>query len=226
MISDASIGARKFRRLNFSCQVAYAPYGIGCLPMALTERIQKIITDSRGKIRAVTIARFAGCSKGLVSQWLSGVTGTAKSMNYRHASGIHDNTGYRVEWLIKGELPEKDEDWPGSSGWGKLDSEERRHWMMLLGRLTRKQRRAIEADVHALIAVNNEVLTELGPQAIDAIDSEIDNTFASVPIARGRNSGISYAGPIGVDTRDSGRSTTATESPKEKAKPAQRRPKK
>jgi hypothetical protein len=213
-MSEASIGAKKISVLNEIRQGFCRPYGIGFSTMFLRDRIVEILADNEG-LRPVDIAKWAGCSRGLVTQWMTGET---KSMGYRFATKINQRTGYRVAWLMNGELPKRDEDWPGSSGWGKLPPDERRDWMQLLAGLTRKQRDRFKGDVLGLIEANKEIIGELGSEEIDSIEGKVRQTFAVNVRDTGKPRVVGFSGPVESDD-DGGKR------PKEKRKPTHRRPK-
>lgn len=56
----------------------------------------------RGK--QVRLAAIAGCTRGLVNQWLKGSTPT---MGYEYARNIEEQMGYAIPWLMDGVLPKK-----------------------------------------------------------------------------------------------------------------------
>lgn len=94
---------REFRVLNPFRQAPYTAYGLPFRPMAtLAERVIEVLRDS--KLKPVALAKIAGCSKGLVTQWKDG---TAKKMSPVHAENIEQQTGYSRDWLMWGRLPKR-----------------------------------------------------------------------------------------------------------------------
>lgn len=74
--------------------------GFRFLHMALPfqKRIAEILRDQ--KIKPSELARVAGVTKSLVSQW---VNGPAQSMSYESAKKLNSEFGYAIDWLMKGE---------------------------------------------------------------------------------------------------------------------------
>jgi phage repressor protein C with HTH and peptisase S24 domain len=72
----------------------------------LQERIREILTEMPGPERGkqVRLAAIAGCTRGLVNQWLKGSTPT---MGYEYAKNIEEQMGYAIPWLMDGVLPKK-----------------------------------------------------------------------------------------------------------------------
>jgi hypothetical protein len=70
----------------------------------LQERIREILTAMPGPERGkqVRLAAIAGCTRGLVNQWLKGSTPT---MGYEYAKNIEEQMGYAVPWLLEGVPP-------------------------------------------------------------------------------------------------------------------------
>jgi transcriptional regulator with XRE-family HTH domain len=75
----------------------------------LAARIQTIIQEMPGKDRGkqTELARIAGASKQVVNHWLTGVTTT---MDYGYATMIHKALGYRLDWLMRGKGPKRDDE--------------------------------------------------------------------------------------------------------------------
>lgn len=68
----------------------------------LSDRIATVLGEMEGPDRGKQsrLAKFAGCTRGLVNQWVAGLNET---MGYEYAKNIHDQLGYSIDWLIKGE---------------------------------------------------------------------------------------------------------------------------
>lgn len=75
----------------------------------LAARVKTIIEEMPGKDRGkqTELARIAGASKQVVNHWVTGITTT---MDYGHASMIQKTLGYRLDWLILGKGPKRDDD--------------------------------------------------------------------------------------------------------------------
>lgn len=70
----------------------------------MQERIALIISEMEGPERGKQsrLARLAGCTRGLVNQWLSG---TNETTDFIYAKNIEQELGYRAEWVMRGTPP-------------------------------------------------------------------------------------------------------------------------
>lgn len=68
---------------------------------SLAERADEILSAMPGPLRGKKreLAAVAGCTAGLVSQWLNGQT---ISIGYELAKNIERKLGYSADWLING----------------------------------------------------------------------------------------------------------------------------
>jgi SOS-response transcriptional repressor LexA len=70
------------------------------MPLPFQKRVAEVLQDQ--EIKPIALARVAGVTKGLVSQW---VNGPAQSMSYESAKKLSAKYGYSIDWLMKGTGP-------------------------------------------------------------------------------------------------------------------------
>lgn len=70
----------------------------------MQERINKILSDMEGPDRGkqTRLAEIAGCTRGLVSQWIAG---SNESMGYQYAKNIEAKLGFSADWVMQGTPP-------------------------------------------------------------------------------------------------------------------------
>lgn len=75
------------------------------------KRIQEIMASMDGPDRGkkARLAALAGCTRALVGQWM---TVPGQTINYDHARSIELTLGYRIDWIINGQLPKHRKDAP------------------------------------------------------------------------------------------------------------------
>ena len=78
--------------------------------MNFDDRIRLILSEMEGNERGKKsrLAKLAGCTRALVTQWLNG---ERDSMGYEYAENISRNLGYSIDWILTGRGKEK----PGPS---------------------------------------------------------------------------------------------------------------
>lgn len=84
--------------------------GLASYPMAATkpltsERVQEMLDDLG--VTQTELAKAAGCTKGLVNQWLSGET---KRVGQDYAHKLEARYGYSSRWIRYGEPPKRVDD--------------------------------------------------------------------------------------------------------------------
>jgi hypothetical protein len=85
--------------------------------MNLADRIEVVLQDmqkatGREHGTKANLARIAGCSGPVVNHWLNG---EQQTMGYEHAERISKALGYRVNWLMSGKGPKKEDEQDGPS---------------------------------------------------------------------------------------------------------------
>jgi hypothetical protein len=72
----------------------------------ISARIQEILNEMGGPDRGKQsrLADIAGCSRGLINQLLKN---PGQQLGYEYAKNIEDKLGWRVEWLLEGQLPKR-----------------------------------------------------------------------------------------------------------------------
>lgn len=190
----------------------YAPM-FRILHMALSDRVKKVIDDDG--ISQARLAKDAGCTRSAVNQWLSK---NSQTMDYVYAVQIERVRGWRKEWLMNGELPEKVGVIQEQS---RLDPDERREWLRLAGRLTSTQRIDLRDRILALISANEEIVKELGPATATSVDAKVNGTLGAFLGNDPQKGRVRYEGLVATEPQPGG----AGQSPKEKQTPAQRHPK-
>jgi hypothetical protein len=104
----------------------------------LKDRIAEILREmpepERGK--QTRLAEIADCSKGLINQLLKN---PAQTLGYEYAKNIERRLGYRVDWILDGQLPKKlgqSKDGVAASSQPALDGEELLELMLLYKQAT------------------------------------------------------------------------------------------
>lgn len=127
------------------------------MPISFQERIAVILSDHPQTLQE--LATIAGVTKGLVGQWKNG---PAKSMSFAAAQRINRKYGYALNWLMKGEPPERD---GSGSNTGSVTTIEQDNLLKIFDRLASHQRAEYMAKMAADADKNESIIAELTPKA-------------------------------------------------------------
>lgn len=133
----------------------------------LRERVLVILDEQ--KLKPIALAKVAGVSKGLVSQWLKG---TRKSMGFDAATKLHKRFGYEIAWLVNG-------DGAKTNGAAKaepdrdLESPDVIRLVKAFAWLMEDEQEKLLAELEAKAATNKTIAKELGPRFRVKSDQEM-----------------------------------------------------
>lgn len=89
----------------------------------MSDRIIEIINEMDGPDRGkqTRLAEAAGCTRALIGQLLKN---PAQKLGYEYAKNIEMRLGYRVDWLLHGQLPKRVSDRPIEARPSGVDGDE------------------------------------------------------------------------------------------------------
>ena len=138
----------------------------------LGERVRAVLSEQG--VKPIELAKVAGVSKGLVSQWLSG---QRLSMGYEAAHKINRKYGYSANWLMKGDGPKmaggKVEEHSAERPPFQIESPEITRLILAFGWLTKAQKKDRLAELEADALTNKTFAKELGVDFEFKTDREI-----------------------------------------------------
>lgn len=143
----------------------------------LADRVKAILDEQ--KLKPIELAKAAGVTKGLVSQWLSGI---AKSMGYEAAAKLNRKYGYDLVWLMKGEGQMGAAE-PGADYAVEEELPLKEQILLQLYRgLFSHQQLELVGELRALFQANQIVRKELGQKPLRGVSNEaVEKAFGKVP---------------------------------------------
>lgn len=129
------------------------------------------------KLKQVELAKAAGVTRALVTQWMSG---ERQSMGFDAATRLHTKYGYAVAWLVRGEGPKLAQNFVSRSE-DDLPSKEQILLQLYRGLFSHQQLELI-GELRALFHANQIVRKELGQKPLRGVSNEaVEKAFGKVP---------------------------------------------
>lgn len=145
---------------------------------SLKERVDLILKEQT--LKPVELAKAAGVTKGLVSQWQKG---DRQSMGYDAATRLSRKYGYAVKWLINGEPPKT----AGKSEAISPEDLSAKEGILLYlyrGLFSLQQERLI-VSLRALFEANQITRKELDQKPLRGVsDEDVRKAFGDAPFLR------------------------------------------
>lgn len=159
-VATFNMGEKFSALYEYKSRPLHAPR-FSLLSMPLKDRVAQIIRTEI--IRQIDLATVAGCTKGLVNQWLSGET---RQMGFEYARKIHLKYGYRIEWLIDGKGKPKPGEGEPTDDIASL-AEDEAALLELWGYLEPVQQKEWLGKLRATADANRAIARHLGNKKLD-----------------------------------------------------------